>query len=62
MTKILFIKPDKQSIYAMIFINDIAKSDIRPFIKDHHSLDLWGRDFFKSITNHIQVDLKDNSD
>ena len=41
---------------------DIAKSDIRPFIKDHHSLDLWGRDFFKSITNHIQVDSKENSD
>ena len=41
---------------------DIAKSDIRPFIKDHNSLDLWSRDFFKSITNHIQVDLETNND
>ena len=41
---------------------DIAKSDIRPFIKDHHSLDLWSRAFFKSITNHIQVDLETNND
>jgi len=41
---------------------DIAKSDIRPFIKDHNSLDLWSRDFFKSITSHIQVDLETNND
>ncbi len=41
---------------------DIAKSDIRPFIKDQNSLDLWSCDFFKSITNHIQVDLETNND
>lgn len=41
---------------------DIAKSDIRPFIKDYNSLDLWSRDFFKSITSHIQVDLETNND
>ncbi|MDD3068553.1 MAG: nucleotidyl transferase AbiEii/AbiGii toxin family protein [Acholeplasmataceae bacterium] len=35
---------------------DIAKSDIRPFIKDYNSLDLWSRDFFKSITSQIDVD------
>ncbi len=39
---------------------DIAKSDIRPFIKDHNSLDLWSCDFFKSITSHIEVDLEIN--
>jgi predicted nucleotidyltransferase component of viral defense system len=39
---------------------DIAKSDIRPFIKDYHSLDLWNRDFFKSITSQIDVDLETN--
>jgi predicted nucleotidyltransferase component of viral defense system len=39
---------------------DIAKSDIRPFIKDYHSLDLWNSDFFKSITSHIEVDLETN--
>jgi predicted nucleotidyltransferase component of viral defense system len=39
---------------------DIAKSDIRPFIKDYHSLDLWNSNFFKSITSHIEVDLETN--
>ncbi|QWB95619.1 nucleotidyl transferase AbiEii/AbiGii toxin family protein [Mycoplasmatota bacterium] len=39
---------------------DIAKSDIRPFIEDYHSLDLWNSDFFKSITSHIEVDLETN--
>lgn len=39
---------------------DIAKSDIRPFIKDYHSLDLWNSDFFKSITSQIDVDLETN--
>jgi len=39
---------------------DIAKSDIRPFIKDYHSLDLWNSDFFKSITKQIDVDLEAN--
>lgn len=39
---------------------DIAKSDIRPFIKDHSSLDLWNSDFFKSITSQIDVDLETN--
>ena len=39
---------------------DIAKSDIRPFIKDYHNLDLWNSNFFKSITSHIEVDLETN--
>ena len=41
---------------------DIAKSDVRPFIKDQSSLDLWSREFFKSITKQIKVDLEDNND
>lgn len=41
---------------------DIAKSDLRPFIKDHNSLDLWNSNFFKSITSHIEVDLEGNND
>lgn len=41
---------------------EIAKLDLRPFIKEQSSLDLWSRDFFKSITNHIQVDLETNHD
>lgn len=41
---------------------DVAKSDVRPFIKDQSTLDLWSRDFFKSITKHIKVDLWDNND
>jgi len=32
-----------------------AKSDIKPFIKDQSALDLWNKDFFKSITNQIEV-------
>lgn len=34
----------------------IAKTDIRPFIKDQSSLDLWSSVFFKSITKDIKVD------
>jgi predicted nucleotidyltransferase component of viral defense system len=41
---------------------DIAKSDVKPFIKDQSSLDLWSREFFNSITKQIKVDLKDNND
>ena len=41
---------------------DIAKSDVRPFIKDQLYLDLWSREFFKSITKQIKVDLGDNND
>ncbi len=41
---------------------EIAKLDVRPFIKDQSSLDLWSRAFFKSITNHIEVDLETNND
>lgn len=37
---------------------DIAKSDVRPFIKDQSTLELWSRAFFKSITKHIKVDLE----
>lgn len=40
---------------------EIAKSDIKPFIKNQSTLDLWSRDFFKSITAQIKVDLKDNN-
>lgn len=32
-----------------------AKSDIKPFIKDHTSLDLWNKDFFKSIARNIVI-------
>ena len=38
---------------------EIAKSDIKPFIKDHSHLDLWHRDFFKSITRELKVDIGD---
>ena len=41
---------------------DIAKSDVRPFIKDQSTLDLWSSEFFKSITKQIKVDLEDNND
>jgi hypothetical protein len=41
---------------------DTAKSDVRPFIKDQSSLDLWSREFFISITKQIKVDLEDNND
>lgn len=34
-----------------------AKSDVRSFIKDQSTLELWSRDFFKSITRHIDVYL-----
>jgi len=37
---------------------DIAKSDVRPFIKDQSTLELWSQAFFKSITKHIKVDLE----
>ncbi|WP_295092403.1 nucleotidyl transferase AbiEii/AbiGii toxin family protein [Ruminococcus sp.] len=31
-----------------------AKDDVRPFIKDTGSLDLWCADFFKQITNELK--------
>jgi len=34
---------------------EIAKSDIRPFIKDQSNLDIWHSDFFKSVTLDIKV-------
>lgn len=34
---------------------DIAKSDVRPFIKDQSTLELWSRDFFRSVTNDIKI-------
>lgn len=37
---------------------EIAKSDVRPFIKDQSTLDIWSSDFFKSITKQIEVDFK----
>lgn len=36
---------------------EIAKSDVRPFIKDQSTLDIWSSDFFISITNRIEVDF-----
>jgi predicted nucleotidyltransferase component of viral defense system len=36
---------------------EMAKSDIRPFIKDQNNLDIWSGDFFKSITRDIKVDV-----
>ena len=30
-----------------------AKEDVRPFIKNPSSLDLWSAEFFKQITNHL---------
>ncbi|CCV65514.1 conserved hypothetical protein (DUF1814) [Paracholeplasma brassicae] len=41
---------------------DIAKSDVRPFIKDQATLDLWSNNFFKSITEQIKVDLEETND
>jgi predicted nucleotidyltransferase component of viral defense system len=35
---------------------DLAKSDIKPFIKDQNHLDIWSSEFFKSITRDIKVD------
>jgi len=31
-----------------------AKEDVRPFIKDTASLDLWSADFFKQITDVLK--------
>ena len=31
-----------------------AKEDVRPFIKDTGSLNLWSADFFKQITDNLQ--------
>ena len=33
-----------------------AKADVRPFIKDTASLDLWSADFFKQITAALKTD------
>lgn len=33
---------------------DEAKKDVKPFIKDQMSLDLWNREFFKAITRNIR--------
>jgi predicted nucleotidyltransferase component of viral defense system len=41
---------------------DIAKSDVRPFINDQATLDLWSNIFFKSITEQIKVDLEETND
>ena len=37
---------------------EMAKSDIRPFIKDQSTLDIWSSDFFKSISKNIEVDFE----
>lgn len=34
---------------------EVAKADIRPFIKNQDSLEIWSNDFFKSITQNIKV-------
>lgn len=36
---------------------EIAKADIRAFIKDQKNIELWSVDFFKSITRDMKVDL-----
>jgi predicted nucleotidyltransferase component of viral defense system len=36
---------------------EMAKSDIKPFIKDQSTLDIWSSDFFKSISKNIEVDF-----
>lgn len=41
---------------------DIAKADVRPFIKEQTNIDLWSQEFFKSITKQIKVDLEDNNE
>src|SRR5690606_30844437 len=33
-----------------------AKLDVRPFIKDQSTLNLWSSEFFKSITNNLEID------
>lgn len=33
-----------------------AKADVEPFIKNHHALDLWGKDFFTSIIQQLEND------
>lgn len=35
---------------------DAAKLDIKPFIKDIYSLDLWSGSFFKSMTQDIKIE------
>lgn len=35
---------------------EIAKLDVRPFIKDQVTLELWNNHFFKSITQSIKID------
>lgn len=35
---------------------EAAKLDVRPFIKDQSTLNLWRSEFFKSITNHLEID------
>ncbi|MBU1094390.1 MAG: nucleotidyl transferase AbiEii/AbiGii toxin family protein [Firmicutes bacterium] len=35
---------------------EIAKSDIRPFVKDQNNLHIWNSNFFKSITQGIITD------
>ncbi len=32
-----------------------AKADIIPFIKDKHAVDLWSKDFFLKLIQHIQI-------
>lgn len=34
---------------------ELAKEDVYPFIKDVDSLNIWSREFFKSITSNIKV-------
>ncbi len=36
-----------------------AKAFVKPFIKDQCSLDLWSSDFFKSITENIDVNQEE---
>lgn len=35
-----------------------AKSDVKPFVEDQASLDLWSRDFFHAVAEKLRIDSK----
>lgn len=57
LTKALLIEILKNRFDSIDY--EIAKADVKPFIKDQSSLDLWSSDFFKSITESIDVSQVD---
>ena len=34
---------------------EVLKADVRPFIKDHHELDLWNQAFFCDISLQLET-------